>query len=164
MNFDPTGMAQLSAIINQKMHNFTFGDILSALQSLQSLPIHPYEQLKYRLFEKDHQFKTINDIPVPEDFNYQTCGQELSCIFNNVQSIGLSALSAVDQKIASGEILDKANLKHSVTDASMVDEDLVRKNVEFNEVVSSMSLNDIDTKPIETAQKLITHYINIFKQ
>ena len=164
MNFDISAFAQLSGVLNQKLQNYTFADILSALQSIQQLPIHPYEQAKLRLFGKDHQFQTLADIPVPETFDYRTCSQELSCIFDRTNAIGLSALSAVQEKIKSGEILDKVSLKQSGIEESMFDEEIAKQNIEFSEIVNSMTYTDINTKPVETAQKLLTHYISLLNR
>ncbi|NBW58711.1 hypothetical protein EBR43_13240 [bacterium] len=49
---------QLSAAIQERFPEFTTTDLLSTIQNLSSVPVHPYERLKYDMFGKDYTFKT----------------------------------------------------------------------------------------------------------
>lgn len=162
---DFTTLQQLSSILQDKLQNCTFADILSSLQSLSGLPVHPYEQLKFKYFGKDHQFQTINDISVPTDFNQKTNAKELTEIFNQTQQAGLSALSALEIKIK--EVTDNPDPENfnrmNIENTTLIDENTIKNNIQFTEIINSISLDDINVKPVEVAQKLLSHYVELFR-
>jgi hypothetical protein len=159
---DLTAVQQLSSILEGKLNNYTFAEILSSLQSLSGAPVHPYEQAKYKYFGSNYHFPTIDEIPFPLDFNYNTYTKELSSIFNNTNLAGHSALTAFEDKIKNFDnsgILNRADIENIV----ITDENIIKNNIKFTEAVKSISLSDIETKPIEVAQKLLSFYVKMFR-
>lgn len=155
MNYDLNLLVQqLSATLQQRFDNNTLTDILSSLQSLSSVPIHPYERLKYDLFGKDYIFKTINDIDTPTDFNTETYTQQLTSITQQTHEMSLSSLSAYSAAVQTGTL---------TAEIPLLPPETIRHNLEFVEIVKSLSLEDVQTRPMEIAQKLTSFYIKNFK-
>lgn len=159
---DLTAAIQLSSFLEGKLHNLTFAQILSAIQSLSGVPVHPYEQAKYKYFGKDYHFPTIQDIPIPIDFHYQTITQSLSNIVDHTYMSGMSALSAAEIKMKEAFEQGLPPKKSDLENIAVLDEHIIKKNIEFSEIVKSISLSDIETRPIEVAQKLLSHYTKMF--
>lgn len=74
-NFEPflseLQKQELQTTILNALTAFDTLPALTALRSLSAVPKHPYDFLKYKLFGKDYQkykFKTIDDIPLPENY------------------------------------------------------------------------------------------------
>lgn len=160
---DLTTVQQLSSYLEGKIHNYTFAEILSSLQSLSGVPVHPYEQAKYKYFGKDFHFPTINEIPFPVDFNYNTYTRELSSIFDHTNLVALSALSALGDSIQNLQSTDGVLSRADIENVIITDENIIKNNIKFTEAVKSISLSDIETKPIETAQKLLSYYVKMFR-
>lgn len=156
MNYDlSTLFQQLSATLQQRFDDGTFATILSSLQELSSVPIHPYERLKYDLFGKDYTFKTIDDIETPTDFNLETCTCQLTSITQQTHDMSLSSLSAFNTAVQTGTLTGEQ--------IPLLPPDTIRHNLEFVEIVKTLSLHDVQTKPMEVAQKLTSYYIKNFK-
>lgn len=136
---------QLSSVLLEKLDGVTPTQLLSALNCLSGMPIHPYEQIKYSLFDKDYKFPTIDDIEVPANFNFETSMQELSCKHKELVSLMLAETSAISL------IPEK--------ETNIFNKDIVKKNILNAELASSITLNDINTRPVEVAQKIITFYL-----
>jgi hypothetical protein len=155
MNYDlGLLLQQLSATLQQRFDDITLTDILSSLQSLSGLPIHPYERLKYDMFGKDYTFKTINDIEAPTDFNTETYTQQLTSITQQTHEMSLSGLSAYNAAVQTGTL---------TAEMPLLPPETIRHNLEFVEIVKSLTLEDVQTKPVEIAQKLTSFYIKNFK-
>ena len=145
---------QLSAAIQERFPEFTTTDLLSTIQNLSSVPVHPYERLKYDMFGKDYTFKTINDLETPTDFNPNTYMQQLTGITEQTEQMTLSTLSVYDQAVRTGTL--SANML-------LVSPDTLKHNLEFVEIVKSLSLEDVQKRPLEIAQKLTSYYIKNYK-
>lgn len=155
MNYDfNLLLQQLSATLQKRFDSETFTNILSSIQALSGVPIHPYERLKYDLFGKDFTFKTINDIETPTDFNVETYTQQLTGIAQQTHEMSLSSLSAFSDAVQTGSL---------TAEIPLLPPDTIRHNLEFVEIVKSLSLHDVQTKPMEIAQKLTSFYIKNFK-
>ncbi len=159
---DLTAAYQLSSVLAGKLHNFTFGEILSSLQALSGMPVHPYEQAKFKYFGKDYHFPTINEIPFPVDFNYNTYTNKLSAIFDQGHLMGLSALSAMEDKLKNATDSSGLLKRTDIENITILDENIIKSNIMFTEAVKSISLADMESKPIEIAQKLLSYYIKMF--
>ncbi len=120
--------------------------LLSALETLSDMPIHPYEQAKYRYFGKDYKFPTINDIEVPENFCLETSTKQLSAKNLELMQTITSQTSVLD--------INPRN------EAPIINEDLIKKNILNTEFIKSIPLTDINTNPVEVANKIITFYLN----
>lgn len=143
-----TTILQLSSILHDKLSTLTNLNILSAIKELSAVPSHPYERLKYNLFGKDYSFPTIENIEIPTDFDPGTYLCQLTAISDKTNQMGLCALSSMD------------NFTPTLFETpTIVDQDFLKRNLEFVEVVKSININDIQTKPVELMQKLTSFYI-----
>ena len=142
---------QLSAVIQQRFSEFTDSSILSALHELSSVPVHPYERLKYDTFGKDFTFKTINDLEAPTDFDPNTYMQQLTCITDKTQQTSLSSLSSFAEVVQTGSL--------TACQVEIIPQPVLRHNLEFIEIVKSLNIEDVKARPMEIAQKLTSFYI-----
>jgi hypothetical protein len=155
MNYDLSLIfQQLSATLQRRFDSVTITEILSSLQSLSGVPIHPYERLKYDLFGKNYVFKTINDIEAPKDFNVETYTQQLTGITEQTHQMSLSSLSAFNASMQTGTL---------TAEMPLLPPDTIRHNLEFVEIVKSISLDEVQRNPVQVAQKLTSYYIKNFK-
>lgn len=136
---------QLSSVLLEKLDGITPTQLLSALDSLSGMPILPYEQAKYKLFGSDYKFPTINDIEVPAGFSYETYTPKLSSKVDQLTVLTLNEASAIDLK--------------PEKEFPMFNEDVVRKSILNTEFAKSITLNDVNTNPVEVAQKIIAFYL-----
>lgn len=141
MDFNFSNIQQLSALISNT-------ELLSAIMSLSGMPIHPYEQAKCKYFDKDYKFPDIKDIPVPDDFCPYTYMHKLTCMGEQTINDCLSALSTVNLTAQS-----------LFEDATILDPKTVKHNIEFTELVKTISIDDIKAKPMELIQKLTSFYV-----
>lgn len=151
MDFTTT-LLELSSRLQDKLSLLSNFNLLSALQELSAIPIHPYDRLKYDLFGKDYEFKTIKDLETPNDFCPHSYFCELTSISEKTNQITLCALSSVSQTAPS---LFETN--------TIVDQEHLKKNLEFVEVVKTITIEDIQTQPYELMQKLTSFYIKNLK-
>ncbi len=144
-----TALMQLSSVLQEKLSHLTNSDLLSALQQLSAVPVHPYERVKYDLFGKDYNFKTINDLEQPKDFCPNTYLCQLTSISQKTEQMSLCALSGIQ------------DVKPSLLESSInLESGFLKNNIEFIEIVKTIDLKDIQTKPQELVQKLTSFYIN----
>jgi hypothetical protein len=144
-----TALMQLSSVLQEKLSLLTNSDLLSAIRELSAVPIHPYERVKHDLFGKDYNFKTVNDLEQPNDFCPNTYLCQLTSISQKTEQMSLCALSGIQNV--------KPNLLES---AINIEPEFLKKNIEFVEIVKTIDLKDIQTKPQELVQKLTSFYIN----
>lgn len=147
-----TALQQLSGALQQKLSHFQFtaADLLSAVRELSAIPIHPYERLKYNLFGKEYTFPSINDLKTPENFCPNSYLCQLTAISEKTNQMGLCALSSMQQNLS-------ASLFEFPT---IIEPNFLKKNLEFVEIVKSISVADIQARPVEIMQKLTSYYIN----
>jgi len=162
---DQTTILGLSAFLLDKL-NITSAELLSALNQLSGVPIHPYERLKYDYFGKDHVFPTIDDIEVPEAFCLQTCIGSLTGISQKHQDV-LAEHSPYINDFEQHEHLGNAFASLSTTvngdPIFVVDNEKVKKYIEFHEIARSIPIDSVNSSNyVEIAQKLLTHYNKIF--
>ena len=148
MNF--TLLQHLSATLAERL-NVSPDELLTALNDLSAIPVHPYEQAKYQIFEKDYKFKTFQELETPKDFNIQTAQQELSGIIENHNKTVSSKLSAY---------YDQSGQK-GYNENEIVDIDIAKKNIIFSEAVKTLTVQEIQANPIKVAQKLVNYYFNL---
>lgn len=147
----------------------TFAQLLSTAATMQSLsgsPLPPYEQMKKDLFGEDYKFKTINDISAPEDFNLKTLTESLHKISKQFQQAALSSTSYVAEQLESPSIEGLGNLEglsYSVPENSFIDLNLARKNIEFSEIVRSLTVDQLKEQPVEIAKRLVAQFVEMYK-
>lgn len=143
-----TALLQLSSALQERLSLLTNSDLLSAIRELSAVPIHPYERIKYDLFGKEYNFKTINDLEQPIDFCPNTYLCQLTGISQKTEQMSLCALSSIQ------------NTKPSLLETCIsLEPEFLKKNIEFVEIVKTIDLKDIQTKPQELVQKLTSFYI-----
>lgn len=146
----------------------SFAKLLSAAQAVQELsgiPVHPYERMKYELFGEGHKFKTIDDISIPENFNLKSLTESLHEVSHQFRDTTLSAASAFATyaESTSGINFDLANMSYDTPQFTSLEIDLAKKNIEFSEVVKSLTVDQIKAQPLEIAQKLVSHFVTLYK-
>jgi hypothetical protein len=148
MNF--TLLQHMSASLAQRL-NISPEELLTALNDLSAMPVHPYEQAKYQVFEKDYRFKTFQELEAPKDFNIYTAQQQLSSFIENHHKTVSSKLSAYQDLRA----------ENIYKEDEIVDIDIAKKNILFSEAVKTLTVQEIQANPIKVAQKLVTYYLNL---
>ncbi len=130
----------------------TISEQLSSILSLSGLPIHPYDNVKLKYFDSDYKFPCIEDISIPTDFCPYTYMHELSCITKQDIATCLSAINT--QNLSSQTAFEGTNL---------LDENSIKRNIEFSELVKTVTMDDIKTRPNETIQKLTSFYVKSYR-
>jgi len=162
---DETLIRELSGALIEKL-NVTTLELLSALNSLSGVPIHPYERLKYDYFgDVNYKFKTIDDIEYPENFCINTCISSLTSITQKQQEQFNTKLQYLDQ------IHDIPNVEHAFTTLSstdtkdyfIVDTEQTKNFIEFNEILRTIPIESITPEnSLVLAHKILSHYTRIF--
>jgi hypothetical protein len=148
---DFTLLQFLSGAIADRL-NLTPTELLSAINTLSALPVHPYDQAKYELFGPEHTFKTFQEIEIPENFNITTIKQKLSShsqkYYNTVQTT-LSAYNDNFEDVAA----------HKET--NILNQEIAKKNIVFSEAIRTLTLNEINADPEGVAKRVISFYLNL---
>jgi hypothetical protein len=148
-----TILNQLSAQVQQRFNEvISNSSLLSAMQALSGAPAHPYERLKYDLFEKDYKFPTIEDIETPNDFDSKTYMCELTSCSHKTQQAALSGLKQ-----------EQIQLKSVNLENLTIPTETLKHNLEFIELVRSISLEELQKDPVNLAKKLTSYYIKNYK-
>jgi hypothetical protein len=142
-------LQQLSGSLLEKLENVTESQLLSALNTLSAVPAHPYDQIKYKYFGPNYEFPTFKDLPEPIDFNPHT-------IFTELTGIGDSLETTAAQSLTSAPV----NYNKEIIEW---DENLIKKNIIFTEVVNTVKLQELMANPIGVSQKLLAYYTQLFK-
>jgi hypothetical protein len=157
---DVSTIQSLSGTLIEKL-GITNTTFLSAIDSLSSVPIHPYERLIHEHFGPNYKFPTIDDILMPMDFCIRTTISKLTSINAKQQEVH-------DTHYAEMENLhDHAYIGHAFAtlsgDTFVVNNDQVKRFIEFHEIVRSIPTERINSfeAPL-IAQKLLHHYTTIF--
>jgi hypothetical protein len=148
MNF--TLLQHLSASLAERL-NISPDELLTALNDLSAMPVHPYEQAKYQIFEKDYKFKTFQELEVPNDFNIQTAQQQLSSFTENYNKTLFSKMSAYQEP----------GIEGTYNENEIVDIDIAKKSIIFSEAVKTLTVQEIQANPIKVAQKLVNYYFSL---
>jgi len=147
----------------------SFEQLLSTIQIFEEIPKHPYERLKYDLFGKDYTFLTINDLSASDDFDLEKSIEQIKKVSKLTEKSTQRSLSGLEAFIKSHDTksikvssLEEFLLQQKELEKDVVDEELSRKNIEFSEIVRSISFEDIETRPKEIAKLLLSHYTNLY--
>jgi len=157
---DVSTVQSLSSTIIEKL-GITNTMFLSAVDSLSSVPIHPYDRLVHEHFGPDYIFPTIDDIPMPMDFCIRTTISKLTSINAKQKEIHDTHYAEMENLHDHTHI---GNAFATLQDGTfVVDNDQVKKYIEFHEIVKSIPVERINSfeAPL-IAQKLLHHYTNIY--
>jgi hypothetical protein len=141
-------LQELSGSLLEKLETVTENQLLSALNALSGVPAHPYDQIKYKYFGPDYQFPTFKDLPEPVDFNPVTTFSELTCIGDSFEETITQSLTCIPENYN----------KEVIT----LDDELVKKNIIFTEIVNSIKLQELVADPVKTSHKLLSYYTKLF--
>lgn len=179
MNHDLTYIQNLSSALQATLSSFqspeflnTADNLLSAVQGLSgypqlsdidnlinqlsSIPLHPYQNLLWRHFEPDHEFKSIDDVPEPEEIPVNECikffdqkEKEISrTIFHNLTCTPEQQLHSPFEFLSGEQILCHI--------------DKQKKYLEFFEMVRQIPIDSITTENYTVlAKKLIAEYVKV---
>lgn len=169
-NFTPEQtslFSQLSGSLFDKLSRNSpmFAQMLSAAQAMQELSAaacHPYEKMKIDLFGKDYKFPTIDDIEVPNDFNLDVLTEGIKRISKQIQTTSLSSVSAFAGFASDTENNSIENFNINIPE-NTISPDLARKNIEFSEIVKSLTVDRLKEQPLEIAKKLISHFEQLYR-
>lgn len=123
---------------------------------LSSIPVHPYERLKYDYFDKDHVFKSLDDIEEPEKIPYERCIEYIKQKSNEVLSTTFHNLTCCEEdKIYTAFVCCSG-------DKMLPDHNRQKNYIGFLETTKNISLDDItDENYMSVAKKLISEYIKV---
>jgi hypothetical protein len=151
-------------------HSPLFAELLSTIQtqSLSGVPVNQYDKIKYNFFGPEYEFKTINDIEAPEKFNLNEITDNIKNASKQLNLITLSAAQAFQVYAESEPVIPELssvsfNASFDQSLEKIINVDLTRKNIQFTEVVRSMTLEQIENQPVETAKKLLSHFVELYQ-
>jgi hypothetical protein len=124
--------------------------------SLSSIPIHPYERLKYDYFGTDYTFKTLDDLEEPEDIPFEKCIDVLKEKNKDLMSTSFHNLTCCDE--------EKCMTAFSYTscDCILPDHEKQKNYIEYVEIVRSIPLDSINADNyLSIAKKLIGQYFKV---
>jgi hypothetical protein len=144
-------------------NNTMLVDLLSATRTmtLSGIPLSPYERLKRKYFDPKYVFKTINDVEIVEDTDSEELQKSIKKFNKTLNAASLSSLSAA--QINANNITNYSLSSLNNEFDYVIDHNLVRCNIQYSEVISSMTLEQMENDPVETTKKLVTHYKTIYK-
>lgn len=159
--FSATLTPEMSTAIEKLLNQTSLGSTLSALNSLSSIPLHPYDRLKYDLYGpeyKDIKFKTIDEIPVPADFTPEVMFQEVT---NKTQSLQQTLLENVDRK---PELFTNTILNTVSGDRIIPNIEAHKKHIEFLELIRQIPVGENFTNEqlLDFSKKIIFEFINTY--
>jgi hypothetical protein len=123
---------------------------------LSSIPVHPYERLRYEYFGSDYKFKTLEDIEEPEKLPYEKCLEYVKqkneeVIFTTFHNLTCSEENQIHTAFTccSG-------------DKVIPDHKRQGRYIEFLEMARNIPLNSITDENCQTiAKKLIAEYMRV---
>ena len=134
---------------------------LSALNSLSSIPLHPYDRLKYDLYGpeyKDVKFKTIDEIPSPSSFAPE---EMLQAVTNKTQSIQRTLLENLNNE---PNQFTNTVLNTVSGDKIIPNIDMHKKHIEFVELIRQIPVDvELTTEQIlDYSKKIISSFVKTY--
>jgi hypothetical protein len=155
-----TQLQELSAAIAIAMDSIQNSPVLSAINALSGIPLHPYERLKYDLFGadyKDIKFKTIDDIEVPESVELIEYLPQVTKTSDTIHKKLLHNATCEPEHITSTAFFTLSNDTIPIPDL-----DKHREHIEFVEMIKQIPVNDINSKTaVLYAKKIASEYLRI---
>lgn len=154
----PTVTPELSAAIQNLLDQFSNSPALTALNALSSLPLHPYDRLKYDLYGPEYKnikFKTIDDIPAPTNFAVE---EMLQAVINKTQSIQKTLLENLDHK---PELFTNTMLNTVSGDKIIPNIEKHKQHIEFVELIRQIPIDEsLSIEQIqEYSKKIISEFV-----
>lgn len=136
--------------------------MLSAVNSLSSIPQLPYQFTKELLFGKDYKFPTLDDIEVPESITPDGMAAKITEIEINYQKTLIDSLTnPQDYNIQAPDNHLSILAELSGDNTYVVTEDKLKSYIEYLELIQSIDLNSITKdNAVEMIKKLGYFYLN----
>ena len=128
-------------------------------EHIENVPIHPYERWRYQYLDPKKPVRTIFDLKFAPDFNPITATQQISALnkkYYDLSMLQLQSLTATDIEPALNIFATLSGNKF------IVDEERMRRHIEFHELVRTIPLTEIENRPFETACKLVNEFIEVY--
>ena len=145
--------------------------VLSSLRQLQldndlalsSIPIHPYERMKWEYLDPNTPPITLDDVRLPVGFCQMAAYESLSALGKKVSDNTLTAIASI-----TGDPLADINAVNAFATLSggafVVDKEMANNHLQFLEFAKSISLDQINNNPIETAQKVVYQFLRSYEK
>ena len=133
--------------------------LLSYQHELSSVPIHPYEKLKYDYLTADVAPIKLDDIATPVEFCSRTAVSQITSIAASYEDTFYAQVAS----LTSDECESTCNMFASLSEnIFVVDRPKMTGHLQFVELLQNVPLQLIETQPEIIAQKLIAQFINTY--
>jgi hypothetical protein len=131
-------------------------DLDNLINSLSSVPLHPYQNLLWAHFEPGYKFKTIDEVPEPEKIPVKECidyvtkkEQEINkTLFHNLTCAPDQQITSIFETLSGDQIV--CNFEKQ------------KKYLEFFEMVRQIPIDSITSENCNSlAKKIIAEYIKV---
>ena len=152
---------EASASIQNLIDKIISNPLLSALNSLTAIPLHPYDQLKFDIYGpeyKDIKFKTIDEIPAPINFVPE---QVVQTVTDSIQKINNNLLTSLERPIeqTTNTILNTVSGDQIISNINMQ-----KKHIEFIELIKQIPVGELTNEQIDIcSKKIILQFIETYK-
>lgn len=136
--------------------------MVSAVDSLSSIPQLPYQFTKEILFGKDYKFPTIDDVQVPEGITPEGMAAKISEIETNYQKILIDTITnPQDYNVVAPDNHLSILAELSGDNTYVVTEEKFKGYIEYLEMVQSINLDSItQDNAVDTINRLGYFYLN----
>lgn len=148
--------SEMFSALQQLSANSPLQGIDGLICSLTSIPMHPYQNLIWKHFEPDYKFKTIDEVPEPEEIPLDECVNYLAqkekelnkTMFHNLTCCPEHQLQSAFEYMSGDQVV--CNVEKQ------------KNYLEFFEMVRQIPLDSITTEnsPI-LAKKLVSEFIKV---
>lgn len=136
--------------------------MLSAVDSLSSIPQIPYQFTKELLFGKDYKFPTLDDIEVPEGITPEGMAAKIAEIETNYQKTLIDTITnPEDYNVQAPDNHLSILAELSGDNTYIVTQEKFKSYIEYLEVVQSIDIDSITQEnAVDMINKLGYFYIN----
>lgn len=147
---------ELLSTVQQLSSIPTFSELNDLINSLSSIPLHPYQNLLWKHFDPDHQFKTFDDIPEPEKIPTKECldyinkkEQEINkTLFHNLTAAPEQQVTSIFDTLSGEQVICNIEKQKSY--------------LEFIEMLKQIPLDSITSEnSTSLTKKIIAEYIRV---
>jgi hypothetical protein len=163
-SFDPSLLTTLTPEISSKLQNildqFTTNPVLSTLSNLSGMPMHPYDKLKFEVYGpdfKDIKFKTLEEVPAPENFQPE---EVIQTVTNKIQGMQRTLLENADRPphLFTNTMLNAVSGEKITPDINRY-----KTHIEFVELLKNMKVSELtDEQVYDYAKKIITQFVQTY--
>lgn len=148
-----TSVPELTSLVQNALNQLSNSPLLTALESLSGIPVHPYDRLKYSLYGDDFKFKTLDDIPAPVNF---VPLDNLQAVIEKSKQINEALLPLLNNSQG-----DDTTLFDQLTGSALLDNEKQKNHIEFVEMIRQMPTDISDDKLTDYAKKILEQYLNL---